>query len=182
MRSKQKPFILVSSLTMIFILMVALAACSGGNTPSANNTMQDEPAVNNSTSSEPTENSTMPEDTTPPTDEPVQEPAEADTASTDTDAETTATVSFSADVLPIIESRCINCHGGDRTEGELVLRSYDDMMAGGESGAVITPGDATNSLLVELVTNQKMPKRGPKLTPPQVELITTWVNEGAQNN
>lgn len=79
-----------------------------------------------------------------------------------------ATVSFATDILPIIESRCVNCHGGDRTEEGLILKTHSDIMAGSENGSVITPGDAANSLLAELVSNQKMPKRGPKLTPPQV--------------
>ena len=93
-----------------------------------------------------------------------------------------ATVSFANDVLPIIQSRCINCHGGDRTEKGLVLKTYTDLMSGSENGPVVTPGDAADSTLVELVTNQKMPKRGPKLTPPQVQLIAEWVNQGALNN
>src|SRR5262245_40924613 len=38
-----------------------------------------------------------------------------------------ATVSFANDVLPIIESRCINCHGGDRVEKGLNLKTYADM-------------------------------------------------------
>jgi hypothetical protein len=62
------------------------------------------------------------------------------------------------------------------------LKTYASLMAGSENGPVITPGDAANSLLVELVTNQKMPKRGPKLTPPQVQLIMDWVNQGALDN
>jgi hypothetical protein len=55
-------------------------------------------------------------------------------------------------------------------------------MAGSDNGPVIAPGDAANSLLVEMVATQKMPKRGPKLTPPQVQLITDWVNQGALDN
>jgi hypothetical protein len=93
-----------------------------------------------------------------------------------------STVSFANDILPIMESRCINCHGGDRTEKGLILKSYTDVMSGSENGPVVTPGDAADSKLVELIVNQKMPKRGPKLTPPQVELITEWVNQGALNN
>lgn len=93
-----------------------------------------------------------------------------------------ATVSFANDVMPIIQSRCINCHGGDRTEEGLVLGTHADIMAGSDNGPVVTPGDAANSLLVELVATQKMPKRGPKLTPPQVQLITEWVNQGALDN
>src|SRR5262245_65566784 len=27
-----------------------------------------------------------------------------------------ATVSFTSDILPLLESRCINCHGGQRTQ------------------------------------------------------------------
>jgi uncharacterized membrane protein len=93
-----------------------------------------------------------------------------------------ATVSFANDVLPIIQSRCINCHGGERTQEGLSLKSHAELMAGSDNGTVVTPGDAANSLLVELVAAQKMPKRGPKLTPPQVQLITDWVNQGALNN
>lgn len=93
-----------------------------------------------------------------------------------------ATVSYTNDVLPIIESRCVNCHGGDRTEEGLSLKTYDSLMAGSEHGSVITPGNAADSKLVDLIASQKMPKRGPKLTPPQVQLITDWVNQGALNN
>ncbi|HSL43898.1 MAG TPA: c-type cytochrome domain-containing protein, partial [Anaerolineales bacterium] len=84
--------------------------------------------------------------------------------------------------MPIIQSRCINCHGGDRTEEGLSMNTHAEIMAGSDNGSVVTPGDAADSLLVELVATQKMPKRGPKLTPPQVQLITDWVNQGALDN
>ena len=93
-----------------------------------------------------------------------------------------ATVSFATDIVPILESRCLNCHGGQRTEEGLSVNGHAALMTGSENGPVITPGDATNSLLVELVETQKMPKRGPKLTPPQIQLIIDWVNQGALNN
>jgi mono/diheme cytochrome c family protein len=93
-----------------------------------------------------------------------------------------ATVSFSADILPIFQSRCIGCHGGERTQEGLDLKTHASLMAGSNNGFVVTAGDSANSLLVELVAAQKMPKRGPKLTPPQVQLITDWVNQGAPDN
>jgi mono/diheme cytochrome c family protein len=115
-----------------------------------------------------------------PTEGPTKALAEAPT---EAPAEAPATaVSFANDVMPIIQSRCINCHGGDRIEEGLLMRSYDELLAGSDNGPVIVPGDIANSLLVELVTNQKMPKRGPKLTPPQVQIITEWVAAGAPNN
>jgi hypothetical protein len=129
-----------------------------------------------------------PTETTAPTDPP---PA-TDTAAPATEAATesaatqpaagSATVSFAADILPLFESRCINCHGGERTQEGLDLKTHASVMAGSENGPVVTSGDAANSLLVELVVTQKMPKRGPKLTPAQAQLITDWVNQGALDN
>lgn len=124
----------------------------------------------------------------PATAAPTDPPPATDTATpTDTALATEpavadATVSFANDVLPIIESRCVNCHGGERTQEGLDLKTHASLMAGSSNGSVVTVGDATNSLLVELIANQKMPKRGPKLTPPQVQLITDWVNQGALDN
>lgn len=102
-------------------------------------------------------------------------------ASTNTSAPA-ATVSFTDDIVPLFESRCMNCHGQERLEEGLSLRTYTDMMMGSKNGAVVVPGDASNSLLAQLVSNQKMPKRGPKLTPPQVQLIMDWINQGALDN
>lgn len=127
--------------------------------------------------------------TTAPTDAPVATDTSAPTAEpTTADAPTTeaapagGTVSFAADILPMFESRCLNCHGGNRTEEGLSLRTYADVMTGSEGGAVITPGDAVNSVLHEMVATQEMPKRGPKLTPAQVQLIADWINQGALDN
>lgn len=112
---------------------------------------------------------------------PTEPPAATDAPATQPAVEG-VTVSFANDILPILESRCINCHGGNQTEEGLVLRTHADIMAGSDNGPVLIPGDAANSLLVELVATQEMPKRGPKLTPPQVQLITDWVNQGALDN
>jgi len=129
------------------------------------------------TQAPPTETRPVPTETTTPTptDVPTDVPTEAPAANA-------SGVSFANDVFPIIDSRCINCHGGERIEEGLVMLSYNDLLAGSDNGPVIVPGDPTNSLLVELVASQKMPKRGPKLTPPQVQLITEWVAAGAPNN
>jgi mono/diheme cytochrome c family protein len=93
-----------------------------------------------------------------------------------------ASVSFATDILPMLESRCASCHGGNRTEEGLSLKSYADVMAGSEGGAVVIAGDSGDSLLADMVTSQKMPKRGPKLTPPQIQLIVDWINQGALDN
>ena len=125
----------------------------------------------------------------------TEEPTQAPAAATDTSAPATeapaatepaaaagATVSFASEILPIIQSRCINCHGGDRIEEGLSMNTHAEIMAGSENGAILVPGDAASSLIVEMVASGDMPKRGPKLTPPQVELIADWINQGALDN
>jgi mono/diheme cytochrome c family protein len=111
---------------------------------------------------------------------PTEIPAEAPTAAS-VEAPS-ADVSFANDVMPIIQSRCINCHGGDRIEEGLLMRSYEEILAGSDNGPVVVPGDVENSLMVELVASKEMPKKGPKLTPPQIQIITEWVAAGAPNN
>jgi mono/diheme cytochrome c family protein len=94
----------------------------------------------------------------------------------------TATVSFQREVLPIFTEICVKCHGGEKTQKSLVLKSYDDLMQGSEDGPVIEPGDPANSLLVQMVVQGKMPKNGPKLLPRQIQIITDWVKAGAPDN
>jgi mono/diheme cytochrome c family protein len=90
-----------------------------------------------------------------------------------------ATVNFATDVFPIFKDHCIECHGYEDPEHGLQLTSYSNIMAGSDDGPVIKPGDPENSYLVELVTKGRMPKRGKKLTPEQVAIITAWVKGGA---
>ena len=130
-----------------------------------------------------------------PTDAPATEaPTTAPAAATDTSAPTTedtptagaasggATVSFATDIMPLIESRCINCHGGERTQEGLDMKTHASIMAGSENGPVVMPGDSANSSLAQMVIEGKMPKRGPKLTPDQVQLLVDWINQGALDN
>jgi mono/diheme cytochrome c family protein len=152
-------------LILIFIMAFALAACGGGaaattdSAPASENTAV--PVVGDPA----TGNTAVPTNATP---------VEAQPAASD--------VSFSKDILPILESRCINCHGGQRTSEGLDMKTYESLIAGSNNGPVVTPGDAENSNLIQLVVKGKMPKRGPKLTPEQVDILKAWINAGAPNN
>ena len=93
-----------------------------------------------------------------------------------------AGVSFANDVLPILTNSCNECHGGKQTKEGLDMKTYEGLMAGSFNGPVVTAGNSADSLLVELVTKGKMPKRGTKLTPAQIQIISDWINAGALNN
>ena len=90
--------------------------------------------------------------------------------------------SYSQDIQPILESRCILCHGVQKIRNRLDLRTYDSLMAGSQNGAVILPGDANNSLLIQKLKAGEMPKRGPKLFPAQLHKLVDWINAGAPDN
>jgi cytochrome c len=93
-----------------------------------------------------------------------------------------SSVSFSKDVMPIFSNSCNECHGGRQIKEGLDMRTYEGLMAGSFNGVVIVAGNSADSLLVQLVTEGKMPKRGAKLTLAQIKLISDWINAGALNN
>lgn len=91
-------------------------------------------------------------------------------------------VSFVNDVFPILQSRCSSCHMGEYTSKNLNMDTYKDLMEGSQNGPVIIAGNAKESLLVQKISSSEMPKRGPKLTPAQIQIIGDWINAGAPNN
>lgn len=101
---------------------------------------------------------------------------------------TEADVSFSEDVTPIFEGKCVICHGGADENGaitkelELDLTSYDALMVGSEFGPIVEPGNAEDSILWMMIEAGDMPQDGEPLTMEELEVIKTWIAEGAQNN
>jgi len=93
-----------------------------------------------------------------------------------------ATVSFTNDVLPIFVTSCNKCHGVEQTKEGLDLRTYAGLLKGSFNGAVITPGNADDSFLVQQLIDGEMPKRGAKLASAQIQIIIDWINTGALNN
>ena len=159
---------------VLFLLIAGLLSACGASpaeAPTAPATDTAAPATESPTDVPPVTDTAAATEPPAATEAPVTQPAAGG-----------ATVSFANDILPLIESRCIGCHGGDRTEEGLDLKTHASILAGSDNGPVVIPSDAANSLLVEMVATQKMPKRGPKLTPPQVQLITDWVSQGALDN
>ena len=91
-------------------------------------------------------------------------------------------VSFATQVLPIFEDNCTRCHGDSRQNGGLRLDSYAMLLAGGTDGAVVAPGNADGSLLVELVTSGEMPKNDAPLGAEEIATIREWIEAGARDN
>ena len=99
-----------------------------------------------------------------------------------TEAPAAGDVSFTNDVKPILSGSCKDCHGGNQTKARLNMTTYEGLMAGGLDGVVIVAGNSTDSYLIQLVTDGKMPKRGSRLTSEQIQTISRWIDAGALNN
>ena len=93
-----------------------------------------------------------------------------------------AAVSFSQQVMQLLEKYCWECHSESNTELGLKLDSYEGVMAGSDYGTVVEAGDADGSLLVDMIASGDMPEDGDPVTPEDLEIIKTWINEGAENN
>jgi mono/diheme cytochrome c family protein len=76
----------------------------------------------------------------------------------------------------LLGDRCGACHGEGALAG-LNLTTYSTLMAGGQDGAVIVPGNAEGSLLVQ-VQREASPHFA-QLTPQELSLVERWINTGA---
>lgn len=93
------------------------------------------------------------------------------------------TVSFTHDVKPVLEAKCLACHSGDSAPWGFRLESKAFAFAKGLSGARIVPGSPEHSLIVQLATVHHryaaMPLRGVPLTQVESETLRRWISEGA---
>lgn len=90
--------------------------------------------------------------------------------------------SFAESILPLLESKCLSCHGREKQEGGLRLDSLAAATTGGDSGPAIVPGNITKSLFIKAIAfgdpDLQMPPRQ-KLADKDINLLTKWIESGA---
>src|SRR5688572_5111143 len=92
---------------------------------------------------------------------------------------------FENKVRPVLANHCYKCHSqkAEKVKGGLTLDTREGLLAGGNSGAVIVPGNPDKSPLIEAIryTNPdlQMPPKGEKLSEAQVADLVAWVKMGA---
>src|SRR5438270_10336854 len=87
-------------------------------------------------------------------------------------------------IKPILAAHCYECHGGKKQRSGLRLDTAAGMRKGGDSGPGIIPGQGRASKLIKAVTGvddvKPMPPKGPRLTAVQINLLRTWIDQGAK--
>ena len=95
-----------------------------------------------------------------------------------------APVSFTREVLPILSNNCFACHGPDEKQRKTRFH-FDTRNGAFAKRGVIEPGNAAESLLIEMVTHpdpkQRMPppESGHTLTDTQISVLRRWIDAGA---
>lgn len=91
---------------------------------------------------------------------------------------------FRTQILPILESRCFECHSEKEgiDEGGLVLDTKDGWMTGGDHGPAVVPNNLKKSSLIRTIHSRNSGNMMPpdeRLPQIEIALLTTWVMLGA---
>ena len=105
---------------------------------------------------------------------PSSTPTETSTSSS-SEGSSVAEVSFSQDILPVLNKFAGRAHGNN---GGVNLETYDNVMK------VVVPGSPEESKLYQALTGNGMPQMPPsgKLDDATIQLFYDWISQGAKNN
>jgi mono/diheme cytochrome c family protein len=89
---------------------------------------------------------------------------------------------FLDEVKPLLDSRCVACHGPEKAEAGLRLDSRKAALMGGDSGPALVPGNPGKSLLLIAVKPGhevlKMPPQD-QLSTRHIAALERWIRDGA---
>lgn len=94
-------------------------------------------------------------------------------------------VDFNTEIRPILNKKCITCHGGVKRSAEFSLLFRTEALGVNESGKrAIVPGNVAESEMIHRIRHDdpemRMPPEGDPLSKEEIDLLTQWIEEGAQ--
>ena len=87
-------------------------------------------------------------------------------------------------VEPILQQKCVGCHGADKVKGDLLLNTPANILKGGKDGNILSFDKDKESMLFERIhldiTHKKhMPPEGKtQLTTEEVAILSRWIKAG----
>ncbi|MCC6489980.1 MAG: hypothetical protein IT364_21000 [Candidatus Hydrogenedentes bacterium] len=96
-----------------------------------------------------------------------------------------ASITFTKDIVPLLERHCLKCHGGQSPEAGLNLSTHAGILKGGDyAGPAVVPGAPDSSPMVLHIRGvylPKMPKDAAELTESELHVIRVWIAAGAKD-
>ncbi|QCW98877.1 DUF1553 domain-containing protein [Aggregatimonas sangjinii] len=94
-------------------------------------------------------------------------------------------VDFSTQIKPLLNAKCISCHGGVKKNAGFSLLFEEEALGDTKSGRpAIIPGNAAGSELIKRLHEDdpelRMPYEKPKLSDEEIDLLTRWIDQGAE--
>lgn len=94
-------------------------------------------------------------------------------------------ISFNRDIRPILNEKCMRCHGGVKASGGFNLLFASTALGPTDAGrSAIVPGNHHQSALYQRLVSEdpeiRMPLEGAALSKEEIALIARWIDEGAQ--
>ena len=98
---------------------------------------------------------------------------------------TNSEVSFARDIAPLLQQKCVTCHGPEKTKGKYRLDSFQSLLKPGNSGETPLVADQpSRSKIFQLITandpDERMPQKDDALPPEKIALIENWIAAGAR--
>lgn len=90
-------------------------------------------------------------------------------------------IDFAHEIVPILKSRCVECHANGKSKGGFSIDTRESMLA---SKGALTPGKPHASELIKRIglpdgNEERMPPKGNRLSEKEIALLTEWVKQGA---
>ena len=84
-------------------------------------------------------------------------------------------ISYSLNIIPLMDENCNGCHSANEASGGVVLDSFDAIQALAEDGVLFCSVNHDDGC-------SEMPQDSPKLPECAILTLKTWIDDGALNN
>ncbi|MEO0445236.1 MAG: c-type cytochrome domain-containing protein, partial [Verrucomicrobiota bacterium] len=94
------------------------------------------------------------------------------------------TSAYESLVAPVLEAKCVACHGEEKQKGKLRMDSYAALLEGGSEGPSLVPGSLDDSLMIFRIDlpmddDEHMPPDSKEqLTKEEIAMLQAWVSKG----
>lgn len=89
-------------------------------------------------------------------------------------------------VQPILNAKCVSCHNKEKSKGDLILSSFENILLGGKNKNTVVSGNLEKSELIKRIHLPEVdkeampPKSKTPLTENEIKALEIWISFGAK--